>query len=292
MPREAEPSLNERAFVLKALRENIRIDGRALDAFRDINVAFGEEYGVADVRLGKTRVLARISAEVAQPLPDRKFDGIFTITTELSPMASPAFEVGRQTEQETLLSRLLEKAIRRSNALDTESLCIVAGQKCWNVRADVHVLDYDGGLVDASCVAVMAALQHFRKPEVGVQGEEVTVYTLAERVPVPLAMLHHPLCVTLSFFHGGEVILVDATLQEQQISEGEMVVTANKHGEVCQIAKLGGVPTDALMLLGAVEMAVAKVGGVGSVISKALEEDAKKMDVGGMLAELSAENER
>ena len=154
------------------------------------------------------------------------------------------------------------------------------------------MLDYDGGLVDASCAAVIAALRHFRRPEVAVEGGVVTVYTLAERVPVPLAMLHHPLCVTLSFFHGGEVVLVDATLQEQQVSEGEMVVTANRHGEVCQIAKLGGVPTDALMLLGAVEMAVAKVGGVGSVISQALEENAKKMDVGGMLAELSAENER
>ena len=55
MPREAEPSLNERAFILEALRENIRIDGRALDAFRDLDVTFGDEYGVADIRLGKTR---------------------------------------------------------------------------------------------------------------------------------------------------------------------------------------------------------------------------------------------
>lgn len=55
MPRESEPSLNERAFVLQALRENIRLDGRAFDAFRDMELSFGDEYGVADVRLGKTR---------------------------------------------------------------------------------------------------------------------------------------------------------------------------------------------------------------------------------------------
>jgi exosome complex RNA-binding protein Rrp42 (RNase PH superfamily) len=41
------------------------------------------------------RVHVQISAEVTKPLEDRKFDGIFTITTELSPLASPAFEVGR-----------------------------------------------------------------------------------------------------------------------------------------------------------------------------------------------------
>ena len=191
-----------------------------------------------------------------------------------------------------LLSRLLEKAIRRSNALDTESLCILAGQKCWNVRADVHVLDYDGGLVDASCIAVIAALQQFRRPDVSVEGEDVTVYTVTERVPVPLAMLHHPLCVTLSAFDGGEIVLVDATLQEQQVSGGEMVITANKHGEVCQIAKLGGVPTDALVLLGCVELAVGKVSELSRIVSAALEQDAKKRNSDSMMAELSAENER
>lgn len=55
MPREAEPSINERAFVLQALRENIRIDGRAFDAFRDLELSFGDEFGIADVKLGRTR---------------------------------------------------------------------------------------------------------------------------------------------------------------------------------------------------------------------------------------------
>ena len=53
MPREAEPSINERAFILEALQENIRLDGRPLDAFRELHIAFGEEYGVADVQLAR-----------------------------------------------------------------------------------------------------------------------------------------------------------------------------------------------------------------------------------------------
>ena len=130
---------------------------------------------------------------------------MFTITAELSPMASPAFEVGRPTEQEVLLSRMLEKSIRRSRAIDTESLCIVAGQKCWYVRADVHILDADGGLVDASCIAIMAALQHFRRPDVSVDGELVTIHTMEERVPIPLSILHNPICVSFSFYHAGVV---------------------------------------------------------------------------------------
>ena len=55
MPREVELSLNEQAFILEALREGVRLDGRPLDAFRDMELDFSDEYGVADVRLGKTR---------------------------------------------------------------------------------------------------------------------------------------------------------------------------------------------------------------------------------------------
>ncbi|KAL8876902.1 MAG: hypothetical protein Q9198_004978 [Flavoplaca austrocitrina] len=292
MPREAEPSNNERAFILEALQQDIRLDGRALDAFRHIRLSFGDEYGVADVRLGKTRVLARISASVTAPFPDRKFDGIFTITTELSPMASPAFEVGRQTETETLLSRLLEVALRRSSALSTESLCLLAGSKVWSLTATCHILSHDGNLLDSCCIAVLAALQHCRIPDTTVRGEEVVVHAVEERNLVPLAMLHHPLCVTMALFEGGEKIIVDATLREQQCCEGEVVVTANKHGEVCQIAKLGGVPSDALVLLKCVDVVVSKVKELDALVAKALEKDAAKRDIGGLMAELSAENAR
>ena len=55
MPREAEPSKNEREFILEALQQDVRMDGRALDAYRNVELSFGDEYGVADVQLGKTR---------------------------------------------------------------------------------------------------------------------------------------------------------------------------------------------------------------------------------------------
>jgi exosome complex component RRP45 len=58
MPREADISINERDFIKQALQEQIRLDGRAFDAFRKIELTFGDEYGVADVQLGKTRYAA------------------------------------------------------------------------------------------------------------------------------------------------------------------------------------------------------------------------------------------
>jgi len=208
-------------------------------------------------------------------------------------MASPAFEVNRPTETEVLLSRLLEKTIRRSGALDTESLCLIAGQKCWSIRADVHVLSHDGNLVDSSCLAVVAALRHFRKPDTSIEGETLTVYTPAEREPVPLSWLHSPLCVTFSFFgDDGEIVLLDGNLLEEQIRVGSCTISLNRHGEICQIAKLGGMPVEAVTLLQCSSIALVKVKAISAMLDGKLAEDAKGRDKGGLIAELSAENER
>ena len=157
---------------------------------------------------------------------------------------------------------------------------------------NVHVIDHDGGLVDASCIAIIAALRHFRRPDVAVVGQDVVIFTTAEREPTPLAMLHYPLCVSVSFFHGGEVMLLDATLLEQQMNEGEIIITANRHGEVCQLAKLGGVPTDALKLMDCIETALRQIRVLDALIDTALELEVNRSDVSGLTMELAAENKR
>lgn len=69
----------------------------------------------------------------------------------------------------------MEKALRRSRAIDTEGLCIVAGEKVWQIRVDLLFLDHDGNLVDCASIAAITALLHFRRPDVTVSGEEVTI---------------------------------------------------------------------------------------------------------------------
>ncbi len=227
------------------------------------------------------------------PYTDRPFDGIFTITSELSPMVAPSFEVNRPTETEVLLSRLLEKTVRRSGALDTESLCLIAGQKCWSVRADLHVLSHDGNLIDAACLAVVAALRHFRKPDTSIEGEALTVYTAAEREPVPLSWLHSPFCVTFSFFgEGGDTVLLDTTWLEEQLRVSSCTFSLNKHGEICQVSKLGGADIDAPVFVQCAQTALNKSKEFTDLLDRKLVEDAKRRDKGGFMAELRAENER
>lgn len=83
-----------------------------------------------------------------------------------------------RSEEEVLISRIIEKALRRSRAIDTEGLCIVAGEKVWQIRVDLLFLDHDGNLVDCASIAAITALLHFRRPDVTVLGEDVTIVSV------------------------------------------------------------------------------------------------------------------
>lgn len=126
------------------------------------------------------------------------------------------------------------------------------------------------------------------------------IYGVAEREPSPLPLLHWPLCVslwTLGDEDGGvgggeERLLLDTTLIEEQVCAGEVLVAANVEGEVCMVQKMGGVPVDAIILLQCVEVGLQKANEIGTVLKRALEQDAKNKDRGWARAELRAENER
>lgn len=255
-------STNEQAFLLESLKQGFRSNGRQLLELREPVIRLSEdEYGYVEIEWGLTKLSVRVGCEITQPYEDRPFEGIFTINTEISPMASAQFENGKNSDEEVLISRLIEKAIRRSNALDLESLCIIAGSKVWLVRVDLNFLNYDGGVIDASCIGVMAALQHFKKPDISIQGEQLTIHDLDERQPIALSILHVPICVSFSFFNpfgkeenikgelNNEIAIIDADQTEELIRDGSLVITINKNRELIQLSKSGGLPIDAVVLM-------------------------------------------
>ena len=112
MPRaHQDPSIPEREFVFRALKESLRLDGRSLLEMRTPTLTFGPELGWVECALGKTRyvsavhresfffhhtrVLAQVDAKMVKPHPERPFEGSITIHSEISPMASSDYEPGR-----------------------------------------------------------------------------------------------------------------------------------------------------------------------------------------------------
>ncbi|CAO3679963.1 unnamed protein product [Umbelopsis vinacea] len=265
MVREADPSLNEKQFVLQALKEGLRVDGRRPYDFQSLQISSTQ-----------FRVSAKVSAEVVRPRADKPTEGLLLFNTEISPMASPAFETGRSSEEEVLISRTIEKALRRSRAVDTEGLCIVAGEKVWSIRVDLHFFDHEGNLVDCACIAAVTALLHFRRPDVSVIGEEVTIHPIDQRNPVPLSVHHIPICVTFSFFAGGELLVVDPSIIEEQIREGDMTVAMNIHKEICALSKAGGIPLEMDQIIRCSKIATTKTAEITELIQKALADDKAK----------------
>lgn len=206
----------------------------------------------------------------------------------------------RSASLETHLTHLLDLTLRRSSALPTESLCLLASRSVWSLILTIHILSHDGSLVSCSSIAALAALAHFRLPATTVRGEEVIVYGVAEREPSALPLLHWPLCISLWTIGdedggeggGEERLLLDTTLIEEQVCAGEVLVAANVEGEVCMVQKMGGVPVDAIVLLQCVDVGLQKASEIGTVLKGALEQDAKNRDRGWIRAELRAENER
>ncbi|KAI8097789.1 ribosomal protein S5 domain 2-type protein [Halteromyces radiatus] len=273
MVKNSDPSVNENDFLLAALKANQRVDGRGIYDVRSIELKFGSDYGQVEVQLGRTRISATVSAQVIRPRQDKPTEGQLVFNTEISPMASPSFEAGSRSEQEVMISRLIEKSMRRSRAIDTEGLCIVAGEKVWQIRIDLHFLDHDGNLVDCASIAAITALLHFRRPDVTVVGEEVTIHPVDQRNPVPLSVHHIPISITFNFFDKGNLLVVDPSYLEEQVKEGDMTMTMNIHKEICSLTKAGGIPLEMDQILRCSQITLVKVNDISEMIQKALADD-------------------
>ncbi|XP_026059711.1 exosome complex component RRP45 [Carassius auratus] len=271
----------ERRFLLKAIEEKKRLDGRQTYDYRNIKITFGTDYGCCIVELGRTRVLCQVSCELVPPKDSRPTEGIMFFNLELSPMASPAFEPNRQSELLVMLNRQLERCLRNSKCIDTESLCVVSGEKVWQIRVDVHVLNHDGNLMDAASIAAISALSHFRRPDVAIQGRDITVFSPEERDPIPLSIYHMPICVSFAFFLQGSYLLVDPCEQEERVKDGLLVIAMNKHREICSIQSSGGIMLLKDQVLRCSKIASVKVSEITELINKALENDKKIRKEGG-----------
>ncbi|XP_050303583.1 exosome complex component RRP45 [Anthonomus grandis grandis] len=229
----------EKQFLLKNLTEWRRLDGRAFDEFRNLQIEFGKDWGCCYVSLGKTRVIAQVSCELQVPKSSRPSEGILNINLELNPIGEPNFEAGRQSEMLAQLSRLLEKCIKDSKAVDLESLCVKMNERVWSFRVDINLLNHEGNIVDCASIAALAALAHFRRPDVTCDGTDFKIHSIKERDPIPTVLHHYPVCISYAIFNGGDFIIADPTLLEEGVAEAFLTVSVNAYRELCGL-HLGG----------------------------------------------------
>lgn len=273
-------SNNESEFILNALVDKKRIDGRNIYDYRKLGITFGTTHGHVEAQLGNTRVFTQVSCEVVQPSPHKPTEGFVVYSTNISPMSSPGVERSFNKSPENIeLTRIIERCLRESRVIETEGLCIVAGEKVWKIRVDITVIDQCGNVIDCACIAAVTALKHFKRPDITITGEEVVIHTLEERPPVPLSLHHTPFCVTVAFFKDGEYLAVDPTYHEERVMDGRITICMTIHKELCAIYYGGGVALVEDQIIRCCEMAYVKVQEIAQYIDTHFERiSGEKMD--------------
>lgn len=247
-------------------------------------IQFGPELGWVQCSYGKTHAIAYVDAKIVKPEAARPFEGLISINSEISPMASTEYETGRTSDEEVTVTRMLDKILRRSDAIDKESLCILAGKRVWHLRLTVQFLADSGNMLDCGCLAGIIAFKHFRRPDVEVIGDEVIVHSPSERAPIPLSLHHTPLCFTFAFYRpptatttssssSEPILIIDPSQLEQRLAAGLVSIALNAQKEICVLNKLGGVPLGPEDLLRVIEVAVEKAREVDKLVEKALADD-------------------
>ena len=213
------------------LEKRMRADGRSQTDVREISIEFSDSASV--IKLGSTIVSCKITKKEALADEDRPNQGFFSVGLSTSQKLDPDFRT------ETLNS--IRDIIKKNNALDIESLVIKMGQLVWDLRAEIVILENDGGLYEAMTFAVIIALLSTKLP--------------STREPKPLVMHHLPIPVTFAFLDD-HFYFLDPTVIEAAACNGFMTIFADAQGEICAIHKNGGVPISSTIMAECIDIAM------------------------------------
>ncbi len=209
--------------IVEYLSEGKRFDSRKLLEYRPVSIEMNiskNADGSARVRMGNTEVIAGVKLDAGTPFTDSQDAGVLIVTTELSPLASEKFELGPPGIQAIELARLVDRGIRESGFIDFKKLCIKEGEKVWSIFLDIYPMNDDGNLIDASCMAAVAALCNARLPKYDEEKEKVKFGEWTNK-KLPLT---DKLPLTMTFHKIGKSIILDPITEEEEASEARLTV--------------------------------------------------------------------
>ena len=282
-------------------RKLLRCDGRRGNDVRNVRLKLGrwDNGSECTVQWGAgTRVTSLCSAELVPPSQDRSNEGIMNFTVDISPMAGSTFKLApsistgpsnssggssmrgsnHSDQYQRLLSnrilRCIERIVLTGGALDTEALVLQTGKWVWKLTVALTVLDAGGNILDACVLAAMAALKHYRKPQVDLSegGDEssseannnssnnastATTPSLPTMIPsivkeaTPLPLHHTPLSISFGLIPADDAVnstsstsivaaLIDPTDREELVQSGSLTIAMNVHSEICLLDYGGG----------------------------------------------------
>ncbi|NWF95693.1 MAG: exosome complex protein Rrp42 [Candidatus Thorarchaeota archaeon] len=260
----------DRAYIRDLLKKGERIDGRAFDEYRDIEIQTGvvtpKAEGSAIARIGNTRVIAGVKVLAGEPYPDTPDEGIVMIAAEMAPIASPFFELGPPGEDAIELARVVDRGVRESEMIDVKKLCVEPGRKVYMVFCDLYTLEHDGNLIDACAIATAAALLDTKFPEVKEEDGQLVPTGKTLRVPIV------NLAVEATVAKIGEHLVMDPLLKEEMVQDCRITMAVDEKDNFTAMQKGGGVgPISVQLIERAMDMALDKTKAIRTLIRDAMK---------------------
>ncbi|MFB6295203.1 MAG: RNA-binding protein [Candidatus Nanohaloarchaea archaeon] len=234
MKRETQLDINKE-YVREKVANGERLDGRDFDEFRDIELEAGHIRETADgsayVEMGDTKLIVGISTELGEPYDDSPDSGTLITNAELGPMASEDWEAGPPTIEAVELARVVDRGLRESSIIDLEDLGIESEEKCWLLFVDIHVLDFDGNLIDASFLGAVTALLDGSFPAYDEEEDELDRDEDGDDLPAD------GIPVTLTGRKIGDQLMIDTTAEEEDVETARLTVTLDDDDNLVSLQK-------------------------------------------------------
>ncbi len=211
---------NDIQRVIELARKGERVDGRKADEMRPLKVEIGfaeNAEGSAKVTLGETVVLAGLKVEVGTPYPDSQDEGSISVGAEALPLAHAEYESGRPSAYEVEVSRVIDRGLRESKAIDFKELCIKEGEAVWVAYLDIYALNGQGNLFDAGSIAALVTFQNSKMPKIDKENKIVK-----GEYSGSIKLKRLPLLTT--FVKVGGKIFTDPSYMEEKAAEARFSV--------------------------------------------------------------------
>lgn len=224
----------KRDSIRRMIANKKRIDERKFDEYRKIELYpnyVPKAEGSCLIKLGKTQVLVGVKMSVGEPYPDTPDEGVIVTNAELVPLASPVFYAGPPNEDTIEIARVVDRGLRESKMIELENLVVESGEKVWSVLIDIHVLDHDGNLIDASAIAATKALLTTMIPK---YEDEKVLYGEKDK---PLPVRDKPVSSTFAKIGGYNVL--DPILEETKVMDARLTFVTNHYENLCAMQKSG-----------------------------------------------------
>lgn len=222
--------------VKAALKQGKRLDARALDEYRPIEIETGLSHNAeatARVKLGLTDMLVGVKALPGEPFPDKPNEGSISVSTEFTPLASPEFEHGPPSAESIETARVIDRGIREAKAVDFEKLVIKKGEKVWVLFLDLYPLNVDGNLFDAGSIACLKALTEAKLPKL-----DSDMKVVQHEWDKKIELERYPLLST--FVKIDNTVLLDPTRAEEHAASARFSVAVTDDDFLTAFQKGGG----------------------------------------------------